>query len=170
MNFLIFLFLFLPKAFAQDSYSLDCGTIPQSTSVSLSQLGDEFLLKIVHHNGVNFAPSFRGMVTGHNLPKVMELTDSIKSLGDAYEFSFKKENCKIISRQIISCNYGSEKMINGKLVRAFAFDTQLSTSESYVGSYKTNIVNTMLLIDGKTQYLEFEFPEGVCLFSCPFCR
>lgn len=128
--------------------------------------GDELVeFKVQHHFGVDNAPMFQGVVTGHDFPYLQQRLEVIKKLGNTFTVKFKKVNCLKSGDELFSCGSGSDSEINGVPVTGFGFTTRVIDTKVYEYKFKSNQVTFSFTYDGMSYDIPMQYGPDECNFK-----
>ncbi|MFP5386196.1 MAG: hypothetical protein ACLGHN_08965 [Bacteriovoracia bacterium] len=140
-----------------------CVTEFPTTSVVGDVEGDEFVVNIIHHNGMKYMPIYTGMTTPNDLATLAEKANDFAKLGDHYIFRWPLANCKREDSDIMGCSGGaSEFEVNGTKVKPWGMYTKRIHTESDIFSYEQVEVSFLLEIDGKNHSFSMQYAKGEC--------
>jgi hypothetical protein len=159
-----FLTLFSALIFSTTALAMkvSCVTEFPTTSVYGSQEGDDFVVRIYHHNGVGFMPLHMGVITPNDLPSIAEKAADFERLGDYYEFRYPLEKCSRFDQDILSCTFGKETKINGISVKPWSFTTMRVSTEMGITSFQETHLMILMEIDGKGRDLSYKYANHEC--------
>jgi hypothetical protein len=140
-----------------------CVTEWPTTSVYGFTEGDEFVVKVFHHNGEKYLPLYTGIITPNDLPQLQRKAELFTKLGRLYEFRYDLKDCTRVSDDIVSCIRGKETEINGIRFRPFAMYTKRINTEYDLGSYEQIEVAFLLDFNGESQFFSMQYMKNECL-------
>lgn len=145
--------------------NLACVTEFPTTSIYGEVEGDDFVVKVYHHNGTGYMPLHIGVITPNDLPEMQRRAEDFERLGELYEFRYPVENCQRIDQDILSCNGGKETEINGVKVRPFSLYTMRISSEMDLAKFDETQVSILMEIEGQTRHFASKYMANECYQS-----
>lgn len=87
------LFLFSAAAYASTPV-FTCITYHPTTTFQIMDEGEDYNLRIYHHNGVEYLPLHTGTITPNDLTYLAQKADLFKKMGPYSEVRFAKKDCE----------------------------------------------------------------------------
>jgi hypothetical protein len=149
-------------SFASYGMELSCVTEFPTTSVVGEMDKKEFVVHVIHHNGMKYMPIQTGMITPSDLAALAQKTEEFAKLGDYYIFRWDGSKCKTIDRDIMNCSDGKETVINGTKVNPWSISTKRIHSEFDGAQFDQIEVSFGIEISGKMQYFSVQYSKDEC--------
>ncbi|MCO4795540.1 MAG: hypothetical protein KC493_17605 [Bacteriovoracaceae bacterium] len=108
-----------------------CSTEHPTTSISVETIQKNVILRILHHNGLKFAPIHSGVITLHDIPYLEKKGGLFAQMGEHIVLEFDLNRCKKHQTGNYSCYNSNSNTIGALDVSSFGFQTYKTTSELY---------------------------------------
>lgn len=159
--------IFILSLFSSSAFALTCIENPAGLAASVQKSGDQIKFRFVAGRGYDSIPQVEGPIGGVHLWWTKYQIESLKELGDTFEFSMPLSACdlKRASEGIFSCSGKVE--IPGTKLAVLLFDGYRIKQSHASGEYETQ--NFKIMID-KTDIFSFlvPFPARACSGSVKF--
>jgi hypothetical protein len=144
--------------------NLTCSTELPTTSIFVKSFDDRVILRILHHNGLNFAPIHSGVITLNDIPFIEKKGSLFTKMGEHIVLEFELSRCKKHQEGNYSCYNSTPTTINELEVKSFGFQTYKSTSELYGMSFENLIFRLNLTVGNRSlsSSIEYSLP-GDCI-------
>lgn len=142
-----------------------CSPELPTTSVSVETFDEKVVLRMLHHNGLQFAPIHSGVITLNDLPFIEKKGGLFMKMGSYITLEFELTRCKKHQEGNYSC-YNSNPILIGDLsVKSFGFQTYKSTSELYGMKFETLLFRLNVTVANRnlSSTMEYNLPSD-CLF------
>ena len=163
---LIFIFLTLSSlttwAYPSKIQNLTCITEHPSTSYFFDLDEDEYTLNVIHHNGVNYAPIYDGLVTIATIDYLKTSVENIVSIGDRIDFKFKTSDCLRLEKNRITCYKSGVSQLGGLKVEDVYFNVYENSDSSTYGVFKDVRISLDYRINKKIFRMPMNFPAENC--------
>lgn len=106
-----------------------------TTSFSLHKVkSGDFELTLNHHNGVEFAPIHKGIITSYDIKHLVNKSEVFKGLGANYKIIFKSGECNF-RENYLSCSSNKKMKVNDLNVKSFSFSLVKESVETVFSKY-----------------------------------
>lgn len=163
--------LFSPLSFSAMKPKLDlrlqCVSGMPTTSFYLRTEGEFAILKIVHHNGVEFMPIHEGIIVPHDLTYLKEKAALLTPMGEQVEYKFPLKKCEIYGPGLISCSGGDRQTFNGVEIESLMFYTSKLHEETLgisIDSWKAT-VDLHAIDHGPVMEVSMNYTPEECQFN-----
>ena len=166
MKYLSFLLCALSTIALADAPKIHmaCLTQPYSTSIVAETKDKELHLRVVHHNGVGYAPALSGNYTPNDIPILTERAALARKLAMDMTFIWPIEKCKKIDDIRYECSDSKQVLdVNGVKIKPWSIEISRFTEEFSFGTFVSNKASILLNIDGKDLFLEMRYAVGECI-------
>lgn len=164
---LLLLFLFSLTAAADDKLGFQCVGRHPTTSFFLEENGEHLVLKMLHHNGVEYMPIHEGVIVPNDLPYLEHKAQLLTRLGSQVEFRFPKAKCQSYGEGLIACRAGERKNIGGLDVEALHLLTEKNTRHAFDMKIEYRRVELSLHVAGDppVKEISMNYEPNECKFG-----
>lgn len=139
-----------------------CYTEPLTTSFVAEDLGEEYQLTVLHHNGVKYMPIHSGIITPSDLTYLKAQGEVLTKLGDRFTLKFKKENCKNYGEWRFSCFTRETTKIGSLEVQSAHLSTSTNLQQIFDYEFREVEVHLSLRIEGRSHSIPMKFSDTQC--------
>lgn len=163
MKFISTALIALGVSLSVSAMEVICVTEFPTTSVYGETQEDEFVVHVIHHNGMRFMPIYTGMVTPHDLATLAKKAEEFSKLGDHYIFRWPASSCKREDTDLMGCSGGATEVeMNGTKVKPWGMFTKRIHTEADIFAYDQVEVSFHLEIDGNNHSFSMQYAKGEC--------
>ena len=101
-----------------ETISCVTGAFPTTSMTLEDHSNGGYVLSVLHHNGVKFAPIHEGIVTTHDIDFLKRKSKIVLGLGESYQLHFLKDECSRPGERIL-CH--SNRKVKVKDVELLSF-------------------------------------------------
>ena len=154
--------LLVLTAGAVHAESWQCYTEPLTTTFVAEDLGEDYQLTVLHHNGVKYMPIHSGIITPNDLPYLKSQGEVLTKLGDRFTLKFKKENCKTYGEWRFSCFTREVSKIGNLEVQSAHLSTSTNVQQIFDYEFREVEVHLSLRIEGRSHSIPMKFSDTQC--------
>lgn len=165
---LVLLVTFISLASLASSGSLKnftCVTEVPTTSFLFNFKNDFYELNIIHHNGIEHAPFFDGIMTVQTLNYLQSRIENMKKLGARIQFKFKKSECSRLDENRITCYKSGASDLGPLKVKDVYFNVYENSNSSTYGVFDDVRLNFKYRQQKRSFDMPMTFPTKDCLTS-----
>jgi hypothetical protein len=143
------------------AFNFVCSTEHPTTSISVENLEGRVTLRMIHHNGLKFAPIHSGVITLNDIPFIEKKGSLFSKMGEHLVLEFDLARCKKHQEGNYSC-YNSNPATIGELeVKSFGFQTYKSTSELYGMRFESLLFRLNVTVGNRSlsSTIEYSLPS-----------
>ncbi len=156
-------FLATPFVFASTLPSLKCvtGGFP-TTSFILTAQSENVEVRVINHNGINYAPLYSGLMTINDISYLKRSADFFSKLGDDFTVKFATERCRFEQNKFFTCSQVNAAEFNGVKVDSIYFSTTESVDK--IPDFEFNRTNVKISFrKGDEEYkIEMSYYDNSC--------
>jgi hypothetical protein len=136
-------------------FDFKCTTEYPTTSFWFADDGDHFNVRILHHNGTQYAPFMQRLIVPNDMAGLLDAAEVAKNTGDDIMLRWSKKNCTMAGDDVFSCVGGGESLTSAKKeIKPWHIGRSVVTTKTANGEFKKYTVNMSYEIQGKTyEYL-----------------
>lgn len=156
-----------PKERIEANINMSCVTEFPSTSFFVRQYDKEVKVRVIHHNGVKFAPIWSGLITPHDISTITEAADSVAKLGDEFEITWKRDACNADSEMFFQCVGQAQDFTTatGEKVHPWAISVYDVTENSIYGEFKKKSISLRFNVDEKSNQITMDYYPKDCFID-----
>lgn len=159
---LLSVLVMLISAATAHAESWQCYTEPLTTSFVAEDLGEEYQLTVLHHNGVKYMPIHSGIITPNDLAYLKAQGEVLTKLGDRFSLKFKKKNCKTYGEWRFSCFTREQVKIGNLEVQSAHLSTSTNLQQIFDYEFREVEVHLSLRIEGRSHSIPMKFSDTQC--------
>jgi hypothetical protein len=143
-----------------------CSTELPTTSIIVETFDDKVIFRMIHHNGLKFAPIHSGVITQSDIPFIEKKGALFSKMGEQVVLEFDLERCKKHQEGNYSCYNSNPTTIGELAVKSYGLQTYQSTSELYGMSFKNLSFRFNVTVGNRSlsSNMEYDLPND-CLFK-----
>lgn len=154
-----------PATTPKNLYNFKCVTEYPTTSFLFEDDGDHFKIRILHHNGTQYAPFIQRLIVPNDMAGILEAAEVAKNTGDDIELRWDKKTCDRLNDQIFSCVGGGESLTSAKKqIKPWHISKSLVTTQTASGEFKKYVVTMSYDIQGKSYEYLMDYQLSECEF------
>lgn len=144
-----------------------CVTEFPTTSFFFMPAGDEKThnLRVIHHNGLKYAPIHSGIITLNDLPNLLTKGELLAQAGTSFEIPFDSENCRYIEENEMVCYQRNEATVGELDVRAYSLHSYIRKSRLFEQSYTQHVVSLSFSVGNRSYDITMDYTPNDCQFS-----
>jgi hypothetical protein len=144
-----------------------CATNPGSTSFAINSDGTTAKFTMIHHNGAEYSPVHRGLVTQKDTDILLYRGRLIQKLGDYVEMQWPASNCSVSDDYIIRCvEYGRpEEEINGYKVVPYSLNSEHVIEKTSIGKFEKINADLDIVFEGISLNIPLSYSKSDCYFN-----
>lgn len=166
------LLLASPIAFGQVEAKMDmiCVTEFPTTSFIVEQNQDWVSVRVLHHNGPQYAPISNSLITLKDLEALKVQAEFIQSLGNQMDLKWKRSACNADRSDYFQCVGGAEDAVINKIsIHPWALTVTEVEEKTLWGTYKKKNVSLRFSTGADSTRKDFQitmdYSEGDCVKS-----
>lgn len=145
--------------------SLKCISALPTTSFLLTEGEKSIQLRVINHNGAQFAPVYSGIVTPNDMDHVKKSGEFFNKIGDDFVINFEKNNCRLEEDKFFTCFINDESVISETKIHNIYFTTSESTDR--IPNYEFTRTNVRLSIrEKKEDILDYRLEMSYYFDEC----
>lgn len=147
--------------------NMTCVTEFPSTSFIVRQNDSKVSVRVIHHNGTQYAPIWSGLVTPHDLIAVQEAAHSVAKLGQDFEITWNRKGCNADSEMFFQCVGEAEDFLTstGELVHPWALSIYDIVENSIYGEFRKKTVSLRFNINQKAHQITMDYMPSDCFID-----
>lgn len=150
----------------EKQFDFKCVTEMPTTSFWFAEDGDSFNVRIMHHNGTQFAPFMQRLIVPNDMAKLLEDAEVAKNTGSDIMVRFNKKNCTIRDSEIFSCVGGGESLTSAKKqIKPWHIGRTNVTQATAHGDFKKTTITMSYEIQGQSYEYLMDYQPGECKFE-----
>lgn len=166
----IFFSLFLSvSVFAgaiQRPYFFKCITELPTTSFIVDDDATSIQIRVLHHNGVLYAPFYQRLIVPNDLSIVLDAAEVTKNTGPDFTVKFDKKDCEIKGDELFSCVGEGQSLTSlKKEIKPWHFSRAMTTTKTVRGVFNSYIVTLSYNLNGKSYDVVMDYQPHECRFS-----
>lgn len=150
--------------------NLACVTEFPTTSFVFSEDAGYVDVRVISHNGVNFTPIWKGLITPHDIPIIAQQAETMKKLGSDFTLRFSLKNCETYEKNNFFCiGKGPAKDINGLQVEPSTVSVTDIEKRVFGMVFKSKNATLNLKVNGVEHTATMDFEANDCFnYTEPF--
>jgi hypothetical protein len=149
---------------------LICVTEAPTTSFLVEQDKDTVKVRVIHHNGVQYAPITNSLITPNDLELLKSQAGLIQSLGDDWSFQWKRSGCNADRSDFFQCVGEAEDVVlNSVKVHPWALTVTDVQETTMWGTYRKKNLSLRFSVEKKGYQMNvqvtMDFQKGDCVSS-----
>ena len=163
MKFILFIIsIFFVQAQEPRLAGYSCVTEFPTTSYILEVAKSKVTLDVIHHNGIEHAPVFRGIITPNYEKTLRQSREYMTKMGTQFQVEFDIKNCSNLTREQITCYEPKPTKIGSLEVQNYYFTAYKNTNKNIYGEFKDVQVELQYRVKGWGYSIPMEFQERDC--------
>lgn len=134
-----------------------------TTSYAMIDEGDYYELQVLHHNGLDFMPIHRGLITISDLDILKGDSQIFRKLGKRYVIRFQKSQCKIDDNEW-GCLILDPVKIGDLEVDGVGFKLYKQQIITKTSNYTSNVLAMDIEVGDINYRLPMEYAANNCVF------
>lgn len=145
--------------------NLVCTTESLTTSFVAKTEGDQLLVRVIHHNGSQYAPAINGVYTPHDLPILAEQAKAVLKMKRVMDFHWPMKNCKRHDDLRFECfaTDDVEEGEGGAKFSPFAFYSTKLVQDGIAGRYEQLELRLSFRVDGVDSAVQMPYYLEGCV-------
>lgn len=141
-----------------------CATVPLTTTYALLETAGHYELRILHHNGLQFAPLHRGTVTTHDLDVLMKKSEILKEIGERASIPFLKSECRF-QETSLNCFMRRDVKVGSLTLKNPSFRVSPRRIVTDLVDYPTHDVELFFRLGSEGVSFPMEYSPRDCVFK-----
>ncbi len=147
-------------------FDFKCTTEFPTTSFWFAEDGDYFNVRVMHHNGTQYAPFAQRMIVPNDMAGLLQKSEVAKNTGSDIMLRWDKKNCKRLSDEIFSCVGGGESLTSAKKeIKPWLISRSETITRTANGEYKKTTVTLSYEIQGESHDYLMDYAPHECRFE-----
>jgi tRNA splicing endonuclease len=139
-----------------------CITEHPTTSFVFDLEKETYTLNVIHHNGIEHAPFYSGVMTLSTWDYLQSRIENMKQLGSSIKAEFHKSECLRLEKNRITCYKKGASKLGPLEVTDLYFNVYENSDSSTYGVFKDVRTSFEYRKDGQTFRMPMSFPESDC--------
>ncbi len=163
-NLFIFIMIIL-GASVSSAQSVECVTMPMSTSFLFNIDGDTAKLSVIHHNGVEHAPLVNGIVTGYGLDIIKQRLEYVTLMGEQFSVEFDVASCRFDAKDDLACFFKDPAVIGKLEVANYYFSVSKELTQTKHGDFLSHRVSFDYRVGSYGHAMTMDYYGEDCSFN-----
>lgn len=147
-------------------FDFKCTTEFPSTSFWFADDGDHFNVRVLHHNGTQYAPFIQRLIVPNDMASLLDKAEVAKNTGSDIMLRWDKKNCKRLNDEIFSCVGGGESLTSAKKeIKPWLISRSEVITKTASGEFKKYTVTLSYEIQGQSYDYVMDYAPHECRFE-----
>lgn len=155
-----------PETKIERPFDFICSTEFPTTSFWFAEDGDHFNVRVIHHNGTQYAPFFQRLIVPNDMAGLLQKSEVAKNTGSDIMLRWDKKNCKRLNNEIFSCVGGGESLTSVKKeIKPWHISRSEVVTKTANGEFKKYTVTLSYEIQGESYDYLMDYAPHECRFE-----
>jgi hypothetical protein len=146
-------------------FNFKCVTEFPTTSFIFTDDVDYFVVRILHHNGTQFAPFMQRLIVPNDMATILGAAEVAKNTGDDIQLRWEKKACKRLNDEVFSCVGGGESLTTfKKQIKPWQISRSIVSNQTANGEFKKYSLSMSYEIQGTSYDYMMDYQLDECEF------